>query len=155
MDPASETAGLVEGTLTRLQDVPAHCRRRIVALNVLAGVAHAAAGTMSLVFSREVSIETFRVESTYNENVVGMFDVELVSAGTLRFDWLVAAYFLGTAAFHGLFVWLSMQEHRADYFLWRPMRVCFCWWRWLEYSVTASIQIWTIALSVGIVHDSI
>jgi len=63
--------------------------------------------------------------------------------------WATIAFFAISAVFHLFAVIVGLFEHSWVLY-WRQLDDAFCWWRWLEYSGSASLMAMLLAISVGI-----
>jgi hypothetical protein len=70
------------------------------------------------------------------------------------FCWLTASFFLISAIFH-LWALLVGIFERTWFMYWRQLDDAFAWWRWAEYSASASVMAMGIAISIGLREQSI
>ena len=70
------------------------------------------------------------------------------------FCWLTAGFFLVSAAFH-LWALLVGIFERTWYLYWRQLDDAFSYWRWAEYSISASLMAMGIAIAIGLREQSI
>jgi len=70
------------------------------------------------------------------------------------FCWLTASFFLISAIFH-LWALLVGIFERTWYLYWRQLDDAFAWWRWAEYSASASVMAMGIAIAIGLREQSI
>ena len=73
---------------------------------------------------------------------------------SVDFAWLTASFFLISALFH-LWALIAGLFERYWFIYWRQMDDAFCWWRWAEYSVSASLMAMAIAISIGLREQSV
>lgn len=127
--------------------------------NIAAAIVHAlsfvAALVVALIFlSTSVQREVTTDFVKYNQNATGPveagpFTVYLQSLGYYQLVWFILPFPLITAAFHALIAWSPIV--RQYYNKWtlmegrNPLR-------WIEYSITASLMVWTIAQLSGITN---
>lgn len=78
------------------------------------------------------------------------YNATLVDAETpLRIDVLTWSFFLLSALAH-LFAVVVGPWDRFIHIYWRQLDLGFVWWRWVEYSLSASVMVVGIALLVGV-----
>ncbi len=67
----------------------------------------------------------------------------------INFASLIIAWFAISAGFH-LWACIAGAFERYWFWYWRQMDDAFCWWRWSEYSVSASLMAMAIGITLGI-----
>ena len=67
----------------------------------------------------------------------------------INFASLTFSFFMVSAVFHFWALVFGIHE-RTWFWYWRQMDDAFCYWRWAEYSISASLMALAIALSLGI-----
>ena len=67
----------------------------------------------------------------------------------VNFATLIIAWFATSAFFH-LWACIMGAFERYWFWYWRQLDDAFAWWRWLEYSISASLMAMSIAISLGI-----
>ena len=72
----------------------------------------------------------------------------------VNFATLTASFFAVSALFHFWALIVGLFE-RWWFIYWRQMDDAFCWWRWAEYSISASIMAMAISISIGLREQSI
>jgi hypothetical protein len=124
-------------------------------LNWFAAVAHTAAAVLSMIFLKSKSIPLFK--TSFDASVPATSDIdfpqELVPSGTtVNIKSMVIAFFFITAFAHILYAtdffgkgWYSSVVYG---FGWNPFR-------WVEYSITASIMIFVISVIAGNKDNSV
>lgn len=96
-------------------------------------------------------VPIFRVRATWKEAGGGnSYDLDLHDNNMpIRFELLTAFFFAASAVSHS-FVVIFGPFDRWIRVVWRPIDLCFIWWRWVEYSVSAPLMLLGVALLVGI-----
>ena len=99
----------------------------------------------------KMEIAIHRISSVWNETEGrGSYTHTLVDNGKpIRIDWITLAFFAISALAH-LFIVALGPFDRYVWLIWRQLDLCFVYWRWIEYSVSASVMILAIGLTVGI-----
>jgi len=72
----------------------------------------------------------------------------------VNFASLTISFFAISAVFH-LWALLVGIFERTWFLYWRQLDDAFAWWRWLEYSASASVMAMGIAISIGLREQSI
>jgi len=67
----------------------------------------------------------------------------------VNFATLIIAWFAISAGFH-LWACIAGAFERYWFWYWRQMDDAFCYWRWAEYSVSASLMAMAIGITLGI-----
>ena len=67
----------------------------------------------------------------------------------INFASLIIAFFATSAFFHFWALVFGLFE-RTWFYYWRQMDDAFCYWRWAEYSISASIMTIALAITLGI-----
>ena len=90
-----------------------------------------------------------------NPRGTGLNEMYLHDNGlAVNFASLTAAFFATSAVFHLWALVVGLFE-RWWFIYWRQMDDAFCWWRWAEYSISASLMAMAISISIGLREQSI
>ena len=98
----------------------------------------------------KMKVRVYRIAGTWNSTGANGYNFELVDNNMpLRIDLICAAFFGLSMFAHGAITFLAPFNF-TRYVFWRNLDRAFSWWRWLEYSVSASIMMLGISLLVGL-----
>lgn len=101
-----------------------------------------------LASSGDMKVELTRLKPNW-ENQGGEYSYRVVPLDAdeqiFRIDVVTALFFGLSAGMHSIWVFIGPWECSKP-FLWNKLDECLCWWRWLEYSVSASVMILGIAV---------
>ena len=96
----------------------------------------------------DIKIYRISAEWTNQTNQAYAFKVE-ENGMPVNIAWATLSFFLISAVFHLFALVAGLFEH-TWFWYWRQLDDCFAWWRWLEYSGSASLMGMLLAISVGI-----
>ena len=96
----------------------------------------------------DIKIYRISAEWTNQTNQAYTFKVE-DNGMPINIAWATLSFFLISAVFHFFALVAGLFEH-TWFWYWRQIDDAFCWWRWLEYSGSASLMGMLLAISVGI-----
>ncbi len=111
-------------------------------LNLIVGCAHAAQAFALLAFAASASLP---VTASFLAGPPGAGDYGSASLGSLRIDWLVAAFLLLAAVDH-----LSLSAGRSRFWYEANVARGINPARWWEYSLSASLMVVLIAMLAGV-----
>jgi len=95
-------------------------------------------------------IRIFRLSAAWSNSTREGYIMTVVDNNMpINIAYLVMAFFLISAVFH-LFAVIAGAFECFFFIYWRQIDDAFCWWRWLEYSGSASVMLLLIATSMGI-----
>ena len=105
---------------------------------------------MSKYATNPYDIKIYRISANWTNSTTEGYAFKLEENGwPINIAWATLAFFLISAVFHLFAVVCGLFEH-TWFCYWRQMDDAFCWWRWLEYSGSASLMGMLLAISVGI-----
>ena len=100
----------------------------------------------------DMKVELTRIAPNW-ENRGGDYSYKIVpldeSEQIFYIDTVTMLFFAFSAAMHGVWVFISPWHWSIPY-LWKQLDECRCWWRWLEYSFSASLMFVGIAVCTAI-----
>ncbi len=98
----------------------------------------------------EMNVEVWRMKVVWTNTGASGYAASLVSNEMpVRIDYLAASFFGLSALFHLLALIMGFFD-RFLWLYWRQLDLAFCWWRWVEYSVSASVMAMSLALLTGL-----
>ena len=127
----------------------------LVALNVLCFATHLTffIVTIASCKGKDLHVDVFRLRANWTSAAANGYSYDLVS-NNQGFDigTCTALWFGLTAGFHLLQIVLGLagEGTRWWYFYARQLDDAFPWWRWCEYSLTASFMVLGLAIVIGI-----
>ena len=135
--PAEPASGGYEPTLFRWNAAMALFHTSLCVTTLVAGNTDLAVP----VYKTDIA---FRINESPDANVPFQLVPRYVEHGSMPLTWISALFFLASAVAHGgnAFVWRRFYEAQ--------LLLCRCPTRWIEYSVSASIMILSIAYGLAI-----
>lgn len=111
--------------------------------------------TLALGAGKDMTVKLYRMKPEWQS--VGAngftFGVEETGATWFRLDTTCALFFGLSAFFHG--IWASLGWFPiSNYLLWHYLDDCLAWWRWLEYSLSASLMLMCLCVSVAVRNEA-
>jgi len=95
-------------------------------------------------------IKIYRISAKWDNSTVDGYQFTMESNGMpIDIAWATLSFFLISAVFHLLALVAGLFES-TWFWYWRQVDDAFCWWRWIEYSGSASLMGMLLAISVGI-----
>ena len=95
-------------------------------------------------------IRIFRISAEWSNSTREGYKMTVVDNNMpINLAFLVMSFFLISAVFH-LFAVVAGAFECCWFIYWRQIDDAFCWWRWAEYSGSASVMLLLIATSMGI-----
>lgn len=138
-------------------ETPCPWRFKLLVVHFLCFAVHSILSVMCLLVSadKNMDLEIFRVSQSWNVTnsaAPGLngFTFKMEPFFKVRVDELTASFFVLSAICHGLWVmaailsWCSLPSLLNA--LTRCIERCFCWWRFAEYSLSASLMLVLIAV---------
>jgi hypothetical protein len=107
--------------------------------------------TIAAGWRKPMEVTLFRIKPEWESTGRNGFNFKLVDNGStwLRLDTTTALFFFLSAFFHGVWVFLGPWQFSIP-FLWKQLDNCLCYWRWLEYSLSASLMLMCLAVSMAV-----
>lgn len=98
----------------------------------------------------DMFVEIYRIKGAW-QNRGGEYAYEVVPSKFqfIYIDTVTWLFFGFSALMHGVWVVLGPFDFFKS-FLWDQLDNCLCWWRWFEYSFSASLMLVGIAIVTGI-----
>ena len=97
-----------------------------------------------------MKVSVWRLQQTWDNTTKLGYNVAVVDNGSpIRLDLLTGAFFTLSAVAHLFAVAVGPWDRWISIY-WRQLDLAFVWWRWLEYSVSASVMMLAIALITGL-----
>ena len=97
-----------------------------------------------------MSVPVYRLQTNWTATQADGYAVSLIdNQQPIRFDYLTGSFFLASAIAHA-FVVLVGPFDRFAWAYWKQLDSAFSWWRWAEYSISASIMALAIFLLSGV-----
>lgn len=98
----------------------------------------------------KMAVTIYRTHGSWNSTGANGYVYELVDNGMpVRIDVICALFFGLSAFFHGAITILSPFQFSRRFY-WKNLDRAFVWWRWLEYSLSASVMMLGICLLTGL-----
>lgn len=95
-------------------------------------------------------ITIYRISANWTNETTQGYEFHLEDNGMpIDIAWATLAFFAISAVFHLFAVIVGLWEH-TWFWYWRQIDDCFCFWRWIEYSGSASLMGMLLAISIGI-----
>jgi hypothetical protein len=94
----------------------------------------------------DMRVQLTRVKATWESITSYKYEVVPSDNQFVHIDVITYLFFAFSACAHGVWVVFGVFSKT----LWRHLDICFCWWRWAEYSFSASLMVVGIAIVVGI-----
>lgn len=125
--------------------------RWLYSLHCLCFLAHASyfVATIIVANGKDMLAEAVRVKSDWVNQAEYTYTVGPSNHQILHMDRITMWFFGLSAIMHAMWIICSPFEWSKPY-LWRQLDNCFCWWRWLEYSASASLMVVAISLVLGL-----
>ena len=102
-----------------------------------------------------MSVTIYRVEQHWNSTGANGIDLMLTPNNMpVRFDYLVGWFFLLSALFHFFALLIGPFDHWAGFY-WLCIDNALCYWRWVEYSLSASVMIIALYILIGVREQNI
>lgn len=123
------------------------------AANLTAGVFHAISFLAALIVSVLNSDKIYQavVTATFTEWSGGVAVPTLRTLGTYSQSWTILPFPALTSLFHLALLFPPLRQHYHSITLNNGQPGAgWNWWRWVEYSITASLMTWTIAQLSGV-----
>lgn len=96
------------------------------------------------------AIKIYRVTAKWNNNTQDGYEFALEENGfPIDIALSTLAFFLISACFHLFAIVVGLFE-TTWFWYWKQIDDAFCYWRWIEYSISASLMGMTLAITVGI-----
>lgn len=139
--------------------VPRCDKRAIVLLHVACLLFHLSGAFTALYFGwgKDLGLQLYVVKLKWVEGSDEMYSFELQTSDLRApMDIMTAAFFGLSALQH--FVWVALAvagwllptvEKFMETYFWEELFSGHCWWRWVEYSLSATVMLVQIALLVG------
>lgn len=138
-------------------DTPCPWRIKLLRAHFLCFAVHSILSVMCLLVSADnnMDLEIFRVTQSWNVTnsaAPGLngFTFKMEPFFKVRVDELTASFFVLSAICHGLWVMAAILSWCSQPWLLnaltRCIARCFCWWRFAEYSLSASLMLVLIAV---------
>ena len=94
-----------------------------------------------------------RIRPSWGPNQEYFHTIRPANDQFLAFDSLTLFFYGASATMHSMWLFLGGFEFSRP-FLWYCLDDCLCWWRWAEYSISASVMMVTIAIATGIADQN-
>ena len=95
-------------------------------------------------------IKIYRITASWTNETAQVYEMAIEDNGMpIDLAWATLSFFLISAVFH-LFALVAGMFEALWFVYWRQIDDCFCYWRWAEYSGSASLMGMLIAISIGI-----
>ena len=124
----------------------------LVLMHTLCFCIHAPFATLSFYLGsgKDMNVDIYRVKPDWNKTGTNGYDFEVVPHRELRIDTVTGTFFLLSALFH--FVWAVSGWCLPRVWKWMLVFVedCFCFWRFIEYSLSASLMLMAIGMITGL-----
>lgn len=123
----------------------------LLLLNRVAFVVHTlfAILSFSLGHGKAMEVSIFRVKPDWTDRGRNGYQYSVAADFEIRIDVVTGLFFLISAVAHGVWALFGGLEGSNRY-LWRNIDRCVCWWRWCEYSLSASLMIVAIGMISGL-----
>tara|TARA_Y100000768_G_scaffold241623_1_gene183113 strand:+ start:453 stop:1781 length:1329 start_codon:yes stop_codon:yes gene_type:complete len=132
--------------------------RRSTWLRLLHGLCfllHTAFAVVTLIVSNgnDMLVTIKRIRPFWGPGSDYFHDIQPSKNQFVYMDVLTLLFFACSAVMHGMWVFLG-NHNWANRVLWNYLDNCLCWWRWAEYSLSASIMMISIAITTGIADQN-
>jgi len=106
--------------------------------------------SFSLGAGKPMEVSIFRVKPAWNNTGRNGYDFVVEQELELRIDTVTGLFFALSALFH--FVWVVPAWFLPRVWNWMIKLIddCFCWWRFVEYSLSASLMLMSIGMITGL-----
>lgn len=95
---------------------------------------------------KPMEVQLYRVKPSWQNTGRDGYSYEVVKSDWApRIDTVTGLFFLLSAIAHGMWVFVSPWPWSRR-LLWRMLDKALCWWRWLEYSLSASLMLVAIGM---------
>ncbi len=101
----------------------------------------------------DMSVTVKRMRPSWGPNQEYFHTIRPANNQYLAFDTLTLFFFGASATMHAMWLFFGGFAF-ANAFLWECLDNCLCWWRWAEYSISASVMMVTIAIATGIADQN-
>lgn len=139
--------------------VPLTAAQVIWLLNLFCAVAHGSMVAVTLWAAnrdggKDLSVTVYRIRANWTGTTTNGYAYELVPNGLpIDLGVFVAAFFGISFVFHTIAVCVGPFERFWPWY-WRQIDKAWCPWRWVEYSLSASLMALLIALSIGLREEN-
>ena len=120
-------------------------------LHLLCFTIHSAFVVLTYTAARgaDMSVEVVRIKASWENRAEYSYEAVPSKHQILYIDALTVAFFGCSALMHGMWVLVGGFAWSKP-FLWSYLDNCLCWWRWLEYSCSASTMLVAIGVITGL-----
>ena len=109
--------------------------------------------TFIVVDGNDMTVTVKRLRPLWGPNSNYFHTIRPANTQLVAFDTLTLLFFGASATMHAMWITIGWFDF-ARPFLWYCLDNCFCWWRWAEYSISASIMMVAIAITTGIADQN-
>jgi hypothetical protein len=109
--------------------------------------------TLIVVDGNDMSVTVKRLRPYFGPRNEYFHTIRPASIQIVAFDSMTLFFFGASATMHAMWLTLGSFEF-AKPLLWYCLDNCLCWWRWAEYSVSASVMMVAIAITTGIADQN-
>jgi len=100
------------------------------------------------------TLTIYRISAKWDNSTTQGYEINIEDNGMgFNLAWGTLFFFLISAVFHLLALVFGLFESTWSWY-WRQIDDAFCWWRWLEYSMSASLMAILLAITIGIREEN-
>ncbi len=100
--------------------------------------------------SHGMNVPIFRLQANWTSRAADGYNSGLVTNGMpVNFQVLTAWFFGLSALFHSFPVFFGSFDISINYY-WKQIDCAFCPWRWIEYTLSASVMFLALQLAIGL-----
>lgn len=109
--------------------------------------------TFIVVDGNDMTVTVKRLRPMFGPSSEYFHTIRPSNSQIVAFDVLTLFFFGASACMHLMWITVAWFDF-AKPFLWYCLDDCYCWWRWAEYSISASIMMVAIAITTGIAEQN-
>jgi hypothetical protein len=130
------------------------CKRQLwlALLHAVCGTIHTAFAIASFTAGagKSMEVQIFRNKPDWINSGTNGYNFEVNADFPIRIDTVTGLFFTLSAAFHLFWVICKMCVPRMWTFMLRCIDQCICFWRYVEYSISASLMLAAIGMITGL-----